>query len=92
MASTNREVLVALLRSTGGNSWRRKDNWDTDTELKTWYRVKVDDQGFVVHLDLTGNNLRGILRPMALRNVYRSLQRGALPPSRARCPNALSWG
>ncbi|CBJ26200.1 LRR-GTPase of the ROCO family [Ectocarpus siliculosus] len=59
MASTDREVLVALLRSTGGNTWRRKDNWDTDTELKTWYRVKVDDQGFVVHLDLTGNNLRG---------------------------------
>lgn len=63
----DREVLIALLRSTGGNGWRRKDNWDTDTELKTWYSVKVDDQGFVVHLDLPGNILRGILRPVVLR-------------------------
>ena len=65
MASTDRVALGALFRSTGGESWNRKDNWMTDAELATWHGVDVDDQGRIVALGLSTNNLRGIL--------YRSL-------------------
>ena len=61
MASTDRAALGALFRSTGGESWDRKDNWVTDTELATWHGAQVNDQGRIVALDLSTNNLRGSL-------------------------------
>ena len=59
MASTDREALIALFRSTGGAGWTNRDNWDTDAELAKWYGVKVNEQGRVVELDLRLNNLQG---------------------------------
>ncbi|CAM9762657.1 unnamed protein product [Ectocarpus fasciculatus] len=59
MVSTDRDALVALFRATGGAGWGRTDNWDTDADLATWNGVKVNDQGRVVNLDLTCNNLQG---------------------------------
>ncbi|CAM9376069.1 unnamed protein product, partial [Ectocarpus fasciculatus] len=64
MASTDREALIALFRSTGGTGWRRRDNWDTDAELATWFGVtEVNDQGRVVRLDLATNNLQDPIPP-----------------------------
>ncbi|CAM9791799.1 unnamed protein product [Ectocarpus sp. 8 AP-2014] len=60
MASTDREALIALFRSTGGAGWERRDNWDTDAVLATWDGVEVNDQGRVVGLDLSSNNLQGL--------------------------------
>ncbi|CAM9966607.1 unnamed protein product [Ectocarpus sp. 12 AP-2014] len=59
MASTDREALIALFRSTGGAGWWRRDDWDTDAVLSTWYRVEVNDQGQVVTLTLGMNSLQG---------------------------------
>ena len=59
MAATDREALVALFRSTGGASWHRSDNWDTDAELWKWYEIKVDTEGRVLRINLGRNNLRG---------------------------------
>lgn len=59
MASTDREALIALFRSTGGAGWRRSGNWDTDAALATWYGVQVNYQGRVVGLHLAANNLQG---------------------------------
>ena len=61
MASTDREILLVLYRSTDGPNWENKTNWDTDAALGEWYGVKVDDEGRVVELSLPGNNLRGML-------------------------------
>lgn len=61
MPSTDRDTLVALLHSTGGAVWQRKDNWETNADLSLWYGVDVDDKGRVVALDLEKNNLEGIL-------------------------------
>ncbi|CAN0416904.1 unnamed protein product, partial [Ectocarpus sp. 8 AP-2014] len=58
MPSTDREVLVALFRSTGGARWRHRDNWDTDAAIATWHGVEVNDQGRVVNLSLAINNLQ----------------------------------
>ncbi|CAM9789641.1 unnamed protein product [Ectocarpus sp. 8 AP-2014] len=59
MASTDREALIALFRSTGGAGWRRRGNWGTDAELATWDGVEVNVQGRVVELGLANNNLQG---------------------------------
>lgn len=59
MASTDRDALVALYRSTDGANWKINDNWDTDAELSTWHGVIVNDEGRVVTLTLCRNDLRG---------------------------------
>ncbi|CAM9777221.1 unnamed protein product [Ectocarpus sp. 4 AP-2014] len=61
MPSTDREALVALYNATGGACWRRNVNWDTDANLSTWHGVQVNDQGRVVKLSLTNNNLTGFI-------------------------------
>lgn len=59
MASTDRDVLVVLYRSTGGDSWRHKENWNSSADLSQWHGVDVNDEGRVVQLNLTVNNLEG---------------------------------
>ncbi|CAM9115845.1 unnamed protein product [Ectocarpus sp. 12 AP-2014] len=59
MASTDRDVLLVLHRSTGGTNWRNNTNWDTDVPIGDWHGVEVKDDGSVVKLDLASNNLRG---------------------------------
>lgn len=60
MASTDRDALVALYNATEGGRWRRNKNWNTDAPLSEWHGVKVNDQGRVVELSLSRNNLQGI--------------------------------
>ncbi|CAN0291991.1 unnamed protein product, partial [Ectocarpus sp. 8 AP-2014] len=59
MASTDRDVLVALYNATEGANWENSTNWITGAELSQWYGVTVNDQGRVVQLALHRNNLRG---------------------------------
>ncbi len=59
------QSLSALYTSTGGNDWRINANWDITTvpseeELSSWYGVFLSE-GFLVSLDLDGNNLNGPL-------------------------------
>ena len=42
-ASTDRDVLLALFRSTDGENWDDKDRWGTDEELSTWYGIVVEE-------------------------------------------------
>lgn len=59
MASTDRDALVVLYNATDGAHWRENTNWNTDADLRLWHGIKVNDQGRVVGLDLSGNYLRG---------------------------------
>ena len=61
MASRERDALVAVFRATGGPRWKQSENWDTENDVSTWFGVEVNDQGHVVKLQLTNNNLTGIL-------------------------------
>ncbi|CAM9634543.1 unnamed protein product, partial [Pylaiella littoralis] len=61
MASTDRDALAALYNATDGANWRQKANWNTDADLSLWHGIAVNDQGRVVQLNISGNNLRGIL-------------------------------
>ena len=58
MSASDREVLVALYRGTGGPQWRRRDGWNTSADISSWKVVQVRD-GRVVGLVLPLNNLQG---------------------------------
>lgn len=60
MASTDRDALGALFRSTGGVNWKKKDNWVTGAELSRWHGGTLNDQGRVMSLSLSNNKLQGI--------------------------------
>ncbi|CAM9585483.1 unnamed protein product [Scytosiphon promiscuus] len=62
MAPTDRNALVALFNSTGGATWYRNENWNTDKDLSLWHGVEVLE-GDVVNLDLSDNNLQGRIPP-----------------------------
>ncbi|CAN0378294.1 unnamed protein product [Scytosiphon promiscuus] len=64
MSRVDRPPLVALLLSTGGADWQRRDNWDTDVDLSLWYAVEVDHHG----------------RVSALTPYINSLKAGGIPP------------
>ncbi|CAN0340053.1 unnamed protein product, partial [Ectocarpus sp. 8 AP-2014] len=87
MASPDRDALVALFHATGGDNWTRKSNWCTSAKLGTWKGVKVNEQGRVVELDLSDNNLRGTIpvelgKLGALRNLSLAWNKlsGPIPP------------
>lgn len=63
MASTDRDLLLALYTATDGANWKDSTSWGTDADVSQWYGVGVNNQGRVVELALSYNNLRGILGP-----------------------------
>ncbi|WP_420442291.1 hypothetical protein [Candidatus Palauibacter sp.] len=60
---SDREILEVLYHATGGDQWKRHDNWLTDAPLGTWHRVTTDGEGRVVELRLWENELRGRIPP-----------------------------
>ncbi len=54
-----RDALVALYNATDGANWRNNESWGTDTPLEQWHGVTVDDNGRVMELRLSGNELTG---------------------------------
>ncbi|MBN2432264.1 MAG: hypothetical protein JXQ27_12365 [Acidobacteria bacterium] len=58
---TERDALIALYNSTGGDQWSNKENWlgAAGTEC-TWHGVTCDNDGnHVVEINLSYNNLTG---------------------------------
>lgn len=60
MVLADRDALIALWNATAGVGWEQDAHWNTDADLSQWQGVKVNDQGDVVELCLTANNLRGL--------------------------------
>jgi len=57
-----RDVLMNLYDSTGGDQWRTSDNWgEGDPCWDAWYGVTCDDHGHVTMLELADNRLDGML-------------------------------
>ena len=57
----DREALAAIYRWTNGDAWRSNDNWLDEGPLDDWYGVAADSTGKVTALDLSDNNLAGIV-------------------------------
>ena len=58
----SRQALIALYGATDGSSWTDSTNWNSDQSLGTWHGVSTGAGG-VTWLDLSGNNLSGIISP-----------------------------
>ena len=55
-----REALIALYNATGGDYWKRNDNWCSDKPVSEWWGVSVyTDTGLVCMICLDENNLYG---------------------------------
>ena len=50
--ASDRDVLVALYRSTGGANWVANTNWLSDRPIGWWHGVQTDSDGRVERLDL----------------------------------------
>ncbi len=61
-AGNERQVLEAIYKALGGDNWERKSGWCTDADISTWMGVGVEN-GHVVTLALTHNNVRGAIPP-----------------------------
>ncbi|WP_396632239.1 thrombospondin type 3 repeat-containing protein [Maribacter sp. R86514] len=60
-SATDRDALIALYNSTGGDNWT--NSWDLSADMNTWYGVSTNTDGRVIHLRLQNNNLTGVLPP-----------------------------
>jgi len=86
----DRDALVALYESTGGDNWTDNTNWLSDLPLGEWHGVETDRHGGVVAIDLHRNALAGPMPPElgsleSLKVVdlsWNSLE-GAIPPQLA---------
>ena len=72
VATTERDALIALYDATDGANWKNSDNWLTDKPLGSWYGVSTDGGGNVTELDLSRNDLNGLVPDLsALTNLMK---------------------
>ena len=56
---SERDVLAAVYRATGGPHWALNTNWLSDEPIRTWHGVTTDESGSVIELNLNRNFLYG---------------------------------
>ncbi|KAG9394475.1 Cyst wall protein, type 1A [Carpediemonas membranifera] len=57
---TEEEALMNMYVALGGDSWTDNTNWNTG-DVCTWYGIGCNIDGYVVSIDLSNNNLVGLL-------------------------------
>lgn len=70
--ATDREALIALYETTGGEHWTNNDNWCTETDIEYWYGITRNEAGKVTNIDLSNNNLTGSVSSKIMRE-FRAL-------------------
>ena len=66
--SGDRQALMDLYEATAESSWNNASGWGNGDPSNDWYGVEVNNQGRVIQLDLSGNNLTGSL-PTSIGNL-----------------------
>ena len=56
---SERDVLAAVYRATGGPHWALNTNWLSDEPIGNWHGVTADESGSVIELNLNRNFLYG---------------------------------
>ena len=56
---SDREYLERFYEASGGDAWDRNENWKSQEPLGEWFGVKTDEDGEVISLRLSDNNLSG---------------------------------
>ena len=59
----DREALVAIYNATNGEVWAKRQNWQSNDPIGTWYGVTTNASGRVTVLDLSENRLVGGVPP-----------------------------
>ena len=62
-SAADREALVALYESAGGENWVTRTNWLSDEPMAQWYGIAIDEDGRVATIDLGNNGLEGSIPP-----------------------------
>lgn len=65
------DVLMLLHSQTNGSNWVNKEGWvvtQNTVDVSNWYGIDVDENGHVVSIDLSGNNLVGTI-PSTINNL-----------------------
>ncbi len=71
MASdSDRSALTALFNATNGPEWISSSKWLSDAPPGEWHGVSADNEGRVIGLDLSDNNLQGALPSEVADMVY----------------------
>ena len=85
--AAQRDVLVALYHATNGADWNKNDHWLSDAPLGEWYGVTTDAHDRVIELNLSQNQLTGMLPPeigqladLVNLDVYGNQLQGEIPP------------
>ena len=82
-----RDALVALYNATDGANWTNNRNWLSEEPLDEWFGVTADDDGRVIELDLSQNQLNGEIPAEIGRltdlqdlDLFGNQLRGEIPP------------
>ncbi len=82
-----RTALTALYNATDGPNWSNSDNWLSDAPFNQWHGVTIDENGDVVELRLSENQLRGTIPPelgnltkLTWLDLGRNALSGSIPP------------
>ena len=96
---SDREILESLFDATGGADWGNASKWLTDEPLGEWNGVETDNDGRVIELLLSRNNLWGSIPPEIgdldqLRNLDlgSNLLTGPIPSQLGNLPNLATLG
>ena len=54
-------VLTAIYNNTNGENWKRKSNWLSDRQISEWEGIEVNQEGNVIKINLSDNNLSGTI-------------------------------
>ncbi len=67
---TDRDILAVLYEATDGPNWKTNHNWLSDAPTGDWYGARTGPEGRVTWLDLSENELVGML-PTELGDLSR---------------------
>ena len=86
-AARDRQALVALYESTGGEDWVNSVNWLSDRPLQEWHGINVDEDGRIIHITMQDNGLEGSIPPqleqltaLSVLNLGFNRLSGSIPP------------
>lgn len=89
-AQTPHKALKQLYKATNGKHWHRNEGWMTRKPLCQWEGITCNDNGEVIKIDLSKNNLQGELPDvfkafpsLEQLDLRSNLISGKLPPSLA---------
>ena len=89
----DRQGLIALYETAGGDHWTQSEGWLEDVTLGRWHGVQTDSLGRVSVLDLSSNGLSGsipealgLLASMKELRIGNNALTGQLPPGLTAVP------